>query len=146
MKHLLALAVVVAPLLTACSNPPAAGEHAREAKGESAEHGEESGTELSLSDTYDSVRNGVRLVLSYQQASGSFVGSVTNTTDRALQRVRVEVHLSNGRELGPTTAGDLKPGETRRISLVAESSGFDSWTAHPEVGSEEHGEEGGKEH
>ena len=49
------------------------------------------------------VRNGARLILSYDAASNSFKGTVENTTSNVLTRVRVEVHLSNGAELGPTT-------------------------------------------
>ena len=110
------------------------------------EAGEESGTELTLKETYDKVRNGARLILAYDAASNSFQGTVENTTDTTLEGVRVEVHLSNGKELGPTTPGDLKPGESREVTLFAESQGFDGWTAHPEVGSEEHGHGEGGEH
>ena len=62
-----------------------------------------------------------------------------NTTDKTLKRVRVEVHLSNGKELGPTTPADLDPGRERDVRLTATNKGFDGWTAHPEVGSSEHG-------
>jgi hypothetical protein len=99
---------------------------------------EESGTELALDETYDKVRNGARLVLNYDAESNSFKGTVENTTDETLKQVRVEVHLSNGKELGPTPASDLKPGEKRDVQLTATSTDFDGWTAHPEVGSGEH--------
>jgi hypothetical protein len=66
---------------------------------------------------------------------------VENTTDIILKQVRVEVHLSNGVELGPTTPTDLNPGESIEISLTATNKDFDGWTAHPEVG-----ESGGGEH
>ena len=56
-----------------------------------------------------------------------------------MERVRVEVHLPNGKELGPTKPGDLKPGEKREVTLKPESKDFDGWSAHPEVGNEEHG-------
>lgn len=112
------------------------------------EEGEESGTELGLNDTYDVVRNGAHLVLAYDAESNSFVGTVTNTTEKVLEKVRVEVHTSNGKEIGPSTPGDLKPGESRKIVLKAESKGFERWNAHPEVGSSEggHGEESRGEH
>jgi uncharacterized protein (DUF849 family) len=55
-------------------------------------------------------------------------------------------HLSNGRELGPTTPADLEPGEKRDVTLTAESDDFDGWSAHPEVGSGEHGHGEGGEH
>lgn len=120
------------------------GEHDREHGG--AGEGEESGTQYGLGDTYDQVRNGARLILAYNAQSNSFEGTVENTTTRTLERVRVEVHLSNGKELGPTTPADLAPGEKRNVKLTATSTGFDGWSAHPEVGNEEHGsgEEGGE--
>ncbi len=117
------------------------GEHARDRDGHS-EEGEESGTELKLTDTYDKVRNGARLILTYDKASNSFNGTVENTTKKTLERVRVEVHLSNGRELGPTKPSDMKPGEKKEVALKAESTGFTGWSAHPEVGNEEHGHGG----
>jgi hypothetical protein len=102
---------------------------------------EESGTELALDDSYDAVRNGARLILTYDAQSNSFNGFVENTTDNTLKQVRVEVHLSNGVELGPTTPTDLNPGERIDVSLTATNKDFDGWTAHPEVG-----ESGGGEH
>ena len=103
---------------------------------------EESNVELTLTDTYDKVRNGARLILNYDTQSNAFKGTVENTTDETLKRVRVEVHLSNGKELGPTAPGDLAPGEKREILLAATSTDFDKWTAHPEVGEGEHGSDG----
>lgn len=99
---------------------------------------EESGTELALDETYDKIRKGVRLIISYDEQSDTFQGTVENTTDAILKQVRVEVHLSNGNELGPTTPVDLAPGEKVDVELTAESKDFDGWTAHPEVGEGEH--------
>ena len=106
------------------------------------EEGEESGTTYALDETYNQVRNGARLILAYDAEKNSFNGTVENTTDKILEKVRVEVHLSNGKELGPTTPADLGPGEKRDITLTATSKNFDTWSAHPEVGSGEHGHEG----
>ena len=109
--------------------------------------GEESSTELTLNETYDNVRNGARLILAYDAQSNSFKGTVANTTDETLTQVRVEVHLSNGIELGPTTPVDLDPGAKSEVELTATSKDFDRWTAHPEVGRGEHGNnESGGEH
>lgn len=111
------------------------------------EDAEESGVELALNETYDRVRNGARLTLTYNAQNNAFNGTVENTTDETLKQVRVEVHLSNGKELGPTTPGDLAPGEKREILLAATSTNFDGWTAHPEVGESEHNHEAeGGEH
>lgn len=109
---------------------------------------EESGAELALNETYDKVRNGARLILTYDAESNTFKGTVENTTDETLKQVRVEVHLSNGKELGPTTPADLAPGEKKDVQLPATSMDFDGWTAHPEVGEGEHsnGEHGDSEH
>ena len=122
------------------------GEHAGEGEGsgghdsggESSEDGEgggeESVTQYGLGDTFDMVRAGARLVLQYDAATQAFKGSVTNTTGSTLSRVRVEVHLSNGMELGPTTPRDLAPGKTIPITLDATGQTFATWSAHPEVG------------
>ena len=103
-------------------------------KSESGEGGEESGTQFALGDTFDEVRAGARLVLSYDSAANAFKGKVENTTWATLSRVRVEVHLSNGIELGPTTPVDLAPGQVVEVTLPASSQPFASWSAHPEVG------------
>ncbi len=112
------------------------GEHKREAHGEG--EGEESGTQLGLDQIYDEERKGTHLVLAYNDKSNSFTGSVKNVSDKVLDRVRVEVHLSNGTELGPTTQVDLQPGEKRLVLLEAESKDFSSWSTHAEVGSSKH--------
>jgi len=108
------------------------------------EEGEESDTELALNEKYDNVRNGARLILTYDADSKSFVGTVENTTEKLLEKVRVEVHLSNGIELGPTTPVDLEAGKKMDIKLSTTSEGFESWTANPEVGGEQ-GEHKGKD-
>lgn len=113
------------------------GEHMREAHGEG--EGEESGTQLSLDQSYDEIRKGTHLVLAYNEESNSFSGSVKNVSDKVQDRVRIEVHLSNGTELGPTTQVDLQPGEKRLVLLEAESTDFTSWSTHAEVGDGEHG-------
>ena len=110
------------------------------------EEGEESATEFALNETYDHTRNGARLILTYDAQSNSFKGTVENTTDVTLKQVRVEVHLSNGKELGPTPAADLAPGEKRDVQLVATSTNFERWSAHPEVGEGGNNSEGGGEH
>ena len=123
-------------------------EHLRGGPGvDTGDEGEESGTELSLNDTYDQVRNGIRLVLTYSASRNSFDGTVENTTNEPVGRVRVEVHLSNGLELGPTTPVDLVAGAQEEVTLPATNREFDGWTAHAEVGEGEHGHgEGEGEH
>lgn len=120
------------------------------AKAQGGEYGsEESGTMLALNETYDEVRNGARLILDYDVQSNSIQGLVENTTGNTLIQVRVEVHLSDGIELGPTNPVDLAPGELFDVTLPATSQGFDRWTPHVEVGTgtgEGGGEGGGSEH
>ena len=171
-RILTAIAVMLAAVISGCSSDPGTGEnqdsdsltasrgehdrnggehggeghgeHDRDGDGHHGAEGEESGTELALTESYDNVRNGARLILAYDAKSNSFNGTVENTTDKTLKRVRVEVHLSNGKELGPTTPADLDPGKKREVKLTATSKNFDGWTAHPEVGSGEHGRGDGR--
>ena len=88
------------------SNESELGEHGDggELEGES-EAGEESGTQYGVNETYDEVRAGARLIISYDADSNTFNGSVENTTSSTLTQVRVEVHLSNGIELGADNPG-----------------------------------------
>lgn len=91
--------------------------------------------------------NGARLTLQFNPATQVFAGSVTNTTRSTLSQVRVEIHLDNGTELGPTRRFDLRPGQTIPVELGAFGNAFSSWVSHPEAGIEQgHGsgsEEGG---
>ena len=123
------------------------GEHGssdgeRGAGTEDTESGEESGTRYTKSESYDESRKGARLLLRYDPDRDAFVGTVTNATDSVLNRVRIEVHLSSGTELGPTTPGDLQPGESHAITLSAGGEQFETWSAHAEVGRNEHSGQG----
>ena len=117
--------------------------------GESSESGGEEGSganTLALDETFDAVRSGARLILKYDAPSNSFKGTVENTTNGVLDRVRIEVHLSNGTELGPTTPTDMAPGEVVAINLPATPASFTGWTTHAEVGTGDEGSESGGEH
>ena len=98
---------------------------------------------LAPDETFDVVRSGARLILAYDAAANSFGGTVENTTSGTLTRVRVEIHLSNGVELGPTTPVDVAAGGTIDISLPATPQAFTGWLPHVEVGSAEAGESRG---
>ena len=117
-----------------------------EGSGEHGDEGEESRTFLTLNQTHDGVRNGARLIMRYDADANAFVGTVKNVTDGILPRARVEVHLSNGTELGPTTPVDLAVGQTIEVMLKAPNTAFTGWNAHPESGpghgAGEHGGEG----
>jgi hypothetical protein len=97
------------------------------------EEGEEGGTVIRIDETWDALRRGARLVLRFVPATGAFVGTVENTTQLTMCAVRVEVHLSEGIELGPTERADLPPGETVDVQLFAFGEVFEAWTAHPEM-------------
>ncbi len=126
------------------------GEEGHSHSGEDAHthEGEESAMMLGLDETYEEVRKGVRLTLSYNTETSSFTGTVENTTQDALPQVSAGVQLSNGRELGPTTPVDLAAGESQSIELDAAGETFDSWSAHSEMGSggHSHGEDGDHQH
>ena len=109
--------------------------------------GEGSGANmLALDETFDVVRSGARLILKYDAPSNSFKGTVENTTNGILDRVRIEVHLSNGTELGPTTPTEMAVGEVIAINIPATPPAFTGWTAHAEVGGGGEGSDSGAEH
>ena len=117
------------------------GEH--EGGGERGEHeeggeGEESGPRIPMDGIHNEVRKGSRLILSFDKESSSFIGTVENVSEKTLTRVRIEVHLSNGIELGPTEPISLDPGKKADVKLSAEGQTFEWWKAHAEVGESEH--------
>lgn len=109
-----------------------------------AQEGEERGAKMKVNDKFDEYRKGVRLILSYDKASSSFKGTVENVTKKMIKKVRVEIHLSNGLELGPTVPVNLKAGKKAEVKLPAEGESFIWWKAHAEAGegSEHSGENG----
>ena len=129
------------------SSGESGGEHGSggESGSESGGGEEGSGAMLAPDQTFDMVRGGARLILSYDAAGNAFTGTVENTTSNVLTRVRIEVHLSNGTELGPTTPVDMAPGQVMRVDIPATAAPFTGWTPHAEVGSSEGGGEGGGE-
>ncbi len=125
-----------------------AGEHGGRQGGEE-RGGEEGGRYLPKMTKQNRLfGNGARLALEFDPRTQVFVGSVTNTTARTLAQVRVEVHLDNGTELGPTKRIDVGPGQTVPVELGAFGNEFGAWVSHPEAGVEEGhgrgGEEGGE--
>ena len=126
------------------SSGESGGEHGSggESGSESGGGEEGSGAMLAPDETFDMVRGGARLILSYDATGNAFTGTVENTTSNVLTRVRIEVHLSNGTELGPTTPVDMAPGQVMRVDIPATAAPFTGWTPHAEVGSGEGGGEG----
>ena len=137
--------------LSARTAAPQAGQPAIRARGEGGEHGggEEGGAYMpKMTRQNELFGNGARLILQFNPRTQVFAGSVTNTTSQTLSQVRVEVHLDNGTELGPTKRIDVAPGQTVPVELGAFGNDFNSWISHPEAGVEAGhgtgGEEGGE--
>ena len=112
--------------------------------------GGDAGQQLAPDQSYDQTRNGARLIMSYSPSQDTFYGTVENTTNQTLTRVRVEIHLTDQSgaiiaELGPTTPTNLAPGKKLLIVLPAAGQTFAGWSPHAEVGSGEGGEGGGSE-
>ncbi len=105
---------------------------------------EATANQLAPDETFDMVRSGARLIMNYDPATNAFAGTVENTTNNTLTRVRIEVHLSNGTELGPTAPFDLAAGQTAPITLQSTQASFTGWIAHAEVGNPEGAETGGE--
>ena len=108
--------------------------------------GEENGNRIpKMTKHVKTYKNGARLTLQYNAVTQAFVGNVVNTTKKTLSQVRVEIHLSNGLELGPTKRIDLKAGATIPVELSALDQKFSHWVTHPEAGVEEGHGPGGEE-
>lgn len=116
-----AATLALAAMLAACGNSPT-------------EPGE-SGKRWKKDETATETRKGVKLVIAYHSADEEFRGTVENTTSSAVDAVRVEIHLSNGKELGPTPRTDLQAGETKDVTLDAAGQSFDWFSVHVEIGS-----------
>ncbi len=95
----------------------------------------ESGTRWNSNETATETRSGVTLVLSYDSSSQRFNGTVTNTTNSTVADVRVEIHLSNGTELGPTPRTSLNAQESKPVTLDSSGQNFDWYSVHVEIGS-----------
>ncbi len=95
----------------------------------------EGGTQYAKSETAKESRSGVNLTLSFDSEQEAFTGELENTTDATVSQVRVEIHLSNGVELGPTPNIDLVAGETSPVELDASGQTFTHYSAHIEIGS-----------
>ncbi|MCY3927865.1 MAG: FxLYD domain-containing protein [Acidobacteria bacterium] len=95
----------------------------------------ESGNRYNPGDTAYESRQGVDLVMSHYRPGDRFEGTITNTTGRPISNVRVEIHLSNGTELGPTPNVTLAAGEMLDVELDAAGQSFAWWSVHVEIGS-----------
>ena len=119
IARIVALAAVV---LAGCNSPTAPTEEG------------ESGTQYSLTDVARESRSGVDLEMRYDAPTQTFTGTLTNTTNAAIDQVRVEIHLSNGVELGPTPRVTLAAGQVHPVTLDASGQSFTGWSVHIEIG------------
>ncbi len=94
----------------------------------------EGGKQWQPHETATETRSGVNLVISYDSSSQRFNGTVTNTTGSTVTNVRVEIHLSNGTELGPTPRISLAAGESKPVTLDASGQNFNWYSVHVELG------------
>lgn len=132
---LLRIAVIAAALAAVnCNGTPTEPSEVHGPEGQGGESGE-SGTRYAPSDTARETRSGVELVLDYDSTQQVFNGTVRNTTAATVTQVRVEIHLSNGVELGPTPRTSLAAGETKPIELDARGQSFTWFSVHVELGS-----------
>jgi len=79
-------------------------------------------------------RSGVKLVIRYHSSDEEFRGTMTNTTDSPVSDARVEIHLSNGKELGPTPGTGVAGGENTDVTLDAAGQDFSWFSVHIELG------------
>ncbi len=89
--------------------------------------------DVGLLDTQRVHLAGAEVTLSYDWATHAFTGKMENTTTATLRRVRVQVHLSNGIKLDPTTPVDLAPAQVVNVNIPASSQPFTHWSAYLEV-------------
>jgi len=131
LKFVVTIIMLLSVMSIFCDEP---NEHSESREGNS----EETGDEFTLTENCDIIRNGMHLILKYDAKNNIFIGTVENITPKKLEKVRVEVHLSTGTELGPTPNTDLEPGAEAAIKITTTQKDFISWSAHPEVGNSEH--------
>ena len=122
--------------MAACDTPTSPSEIGEGTHTESATEQGESGTQYGLTETARETRNGIDLVMRYDAGQERFTGTVTNTTNGIVSDVRVEVHLSNGVELGPTPRVNLARGQERTVELGARGHSFSKWSVHVELESQ----------
>ena len=122
------------------------GPEGSESGGESGSEGSggepgEGGVQFARDETATDVRQGVELTVNFDAARGVFTYALKNTTTATVSQVRVEIHLSNGCEIGPTPNVDLAAGETKTAELDPREESepecqqdFTTFSIHVELG------------
>ena len=108
------------------------GEHEEDGE-EHDEEGEESGVYIARTASWSETQGDAWLQLSFNSASNSFAGRVSNTGNEPLCDVRIEVHLSTGVELGPTEPTEVPYGGSINVTVPTGGEEFATWTAHHEA-------------
>lgn len=146
MKKLSILTVVTMLVFaaTGCSNDEAGHSHGEDgdhthgeaSHSESAkemhnnEHDEEAAqTSFAKQDTLTKTSRGVRLMLHFDEATGTFTGSVDNTTEEALCGIAVQASSENGTKFGATEPTDLQAGQSTNVTIEADNTNFTHWMA-----------------
>ena len=93
----------------------------------------EGGTQWDITETATDTRSGVDLEISYDSSTEKFEGTLNNTSNGTVDGVRVEIHLSNGVELGPTPKIDLMAANSSAVTLDASGQTFTWYSVHIEV-------------
>ncbi|GEM_PF-2575365 len=149
MRSLYIIAIMICMALISCKKDdttPVNSSESGEGNGTGAEAGE-SGLLWNRADVANETINGINLILSFDEATETFKGTLENTNTNVAQQVRVEIHVfdakNNSKEYGPTTLGDMQPGEKRNVILPVPNAGnFVKFQMHPEVGNSGSGESG----
>lgn len=152
MKRLnLVYPVLVAFILifTSCQKDALEGLGAEGPEGLGGEQGE-SGVSWNRTATADEVVSGIHLIITYNEQSKSFTGTLENLNTNVAQQTRLEAHVydaaGNSQEFGPTTPVDMQPGAKRTVTLATPGVGnFTTFKVHAEVGAASAGGEGGNE-
>lgn len=115
------------------------------------------GALYSSAESATEIMNGLKLTLTYNQASGNFIGTMENINTNVVPQAMVEVYVTNDNSssttFGPTTPIDMQPGEIINVVVPADQSvAFTGYKIHPapvkasdEGGEGSEGGEGGNE-
>ncbi|MEX2610927.1 MAG: hypothetical protein WEA24_13340 [Gemmatimonadota bacterium] len=98
-----------------------------------AAEGNAPGTFIPVTDTWDSVRDGLHVVLSYDEGLDAFKGMITNNTSGTLCRAQVSVQLENGPDLGPSAPVDLNAGAARPVEIRVDGEPVEFFAANSMV-------------
>ncbi len=88
---------------------------------------------MAVSESFDEVINGAKITLNCDARVGGVVGTVQNKAAVAIEKVTIDISLSNGLKLETVTFENLQPGESKSVEILAENGLFNRWTADVKV-------------